>query len=126
MMKPLLFLAAISVLMLLVPLVWGSGARMDWSDKYDDIAGAPECWVDGYDDGQDNPFSQDKHKECLFDVEQSDSELCCNGRPYYEGFMYGCMDAGNTQETCDRFTDWPKMMVNYAWNTEEICAADRW
>ena len=69
-----------------------------------------------------------KHKECLFDVEQSDNELCCNGRPYYEGFMYGCMDAGNTQETCERFTDWPKMMVNYAWNTEEICesAADRW
>jgi hypothetical protein len=32
-------------------------------------AGAPECWVNGYDDGQDNPFSQDKHKECLFDVE---------------------------------------------------------
>jgi hypothetical protein len=46
-----------------------------------------------------------KHKECLFDVEQSDNELCCNGRPYYEGFMYGCMDAGNTQETCERFTD---------------------
>jgi hypothetical protein len=29
----------------------GSGARMDWSDKYTDIPGAPECWVDGYDDG---------------------------------------------------------------------------
>ena len=38
-------------------------------------------------------------------IEQNDSELCCNGRPYYEGFMYGCMDAGNTEEICDNFTD---------------------
>ena len=101
----LIFLAIPILLLAAVPNVYAGGARGDWSDKYYDIAGAPECWVNGYDDGQDNPFSQDKHKECLFDVEQSDNELCCNGRPYYEGFMYGCMDAGNTQETCESATD---------------------
>jgi len=32
--------------------------------------------------------------------------ICCNGKPYYEGFMYGCMDVeGNTEEICERNTD---------------------
>ncbi|MFZ1877422.1 MAG: hypothetical protein WAU25_10375 [Nitrososphaeraceae archaeon] len=106
MITKLILLSTISILMISsTHFVYAGGAREDWSDKYDDIPGAPECWVDGYDDGQNNPFSQDRHKECLFDVEQSDSELCCNGRPYYEGFMYGCMDTGNTEEICDKFTD---------------------
>jgi hypothetical protein len=97
---------AIPILLILVPnvYVYAGGAREDWSEKYDDIPGAPECWVDGYDDGLENPFDQDRHKECIFDVEKSGG-LCCNGKPYYEGFMYGCMDAGNTKETCDKFTD---------------------
>jgi hypothetical protein len=95
----------ILTLLLLIPYAYAGGAREDWSDKYTSIPGAPECWVDGYDDGLDNPFSQKKHKKCIFDVEKSNSELCCNGKPYYEGFMYGCMDARNTEETCERFTD---------------------
>jgi hypothetical protein len=79
------------------------GAREDWSEKYDDIHGAPECWVEGYDDGLDNPFDVNRHKQCEFDVQLSDNELCCNGRPYYEGFMYGCMAVeGNSKEDCER------------------------
>jgi hypothetical protein len=35
-----------------VPQVYAGGARSDWSDHYDNIPGAPECWQDGYDDGQ--------------------------------------------------------------------------
>lgn len=83
---------------------FAGGAREDWSDKYTDIPGAPECWVDGYDDGQDNPFDQDRHRDCIFNnVEKSESDLCCNCKPYYEGFMYGCMSVeGNTQEDCER------------------------
>lgn len=56
-MKSLLFVAiAIPVVILLMPNVFGSGARMDWSDHYDDYEGASECWVDGYDDGQNGSF----------------------------------------------------------------------
>ncbi|MGH9953905.1 MAG: hypothetical protein ACRD5J_19995 [Nitrososphaeraceae archaeon] len=42
-----------AILLILVPnvYVYAGGAREDWSEKYDDIPGAPECWVDGYDDG---------------------------------------------------------------------------
>lgn len=79
------------------------GAREDWSEKYDNIKGAPECWVDGYDDGLDHPFDGDRHTECIFDVEKSDNELCCNGKPYYEAFIYGCMSVeGNSKEDCER------------------------
>lgn len=102
----LIFLGLIPIFMLIVPNTYAGGAREDWSDKYDDIPGAPECWVDGYDDGQDNPFSQDRHRDCIFNVEKSESDLCCNGKPYYEGFVDGCMDVeGNTEEICERFTD---------------------
>lgn len=100
-------LAAIPIFILLVPNVYAGGAREDWSDKYDNLEGAPQCWMDGYDDGQNNPFDQDRHKECIFDEVEKNKEgkFCCNGFPYYEGWIYGCMDAGNTQETCERFTD---------------------
>jgi hypothetical protein len=39
-----------------LPNVCASVAREDWSDKYDDMPGAPECWVYGYDDGQNIHF----------------------------------------------------------------------
>jgi hypothetical protein len=26
----------------------GSGGRMDWDERYEDIPEAPECWVDGW------------------------------------------------------------------------------
>jgi len=110
MIKPMFFVTTATILtLLLVPIVfvyvYAGGARMDWSEKYDDIPGAPQCWVDGYDDGLENPFSQERHKECIFDVEEDVGKLCCSGRPYYEGFMYGCMDPGNTRDACERVTD---------------------
>jgi hypothetical protein len=103
--KPFSLSAVILILLVLVPnvYVYAGGAREDWSEKYDNIPGAPECWVDGYDDGLEKPFDVDRHNECKFDVEPSDNELCCNGRPYYEGFMYGCMSVeGNSKEDCER------------------------
>jgi hypothetical protein len=95
----------IGIIILLVPnvYVYAGGAREDWSDKYDNLPGAPECWMDGYDDGLNHPFDGDRHRECIFDVEKSDNELCCNGKPYYEAFIYGCMSVeGNSKEDCER------------------------
>lgn len=77
------------------------GARSDWSDFYDNVEGAPQCWQDGYEDGLDHPFNQDIHKQCQFDIEGHPDF----GKPYYEAFIYGCIDAGNTRETCEKFTD---------------------
>jgi hypothetical protein len=102
-MKSLIFLAIIPVLMLtIVPNVYAGGARMDWSDHYDDYPGASDCWIDGYDDGLENPFDQDRHKDCIFDIPKSVSNF---NKPYYEAFIHGCRHAGNTEEICETFTD---------------------
>ena len=39
-----------------------------------------EYWVDGYEDGQNNPFDQDRHKECIF-------EVCVSGETDNEGVI---------------------------------------
>lgn len=55
--------------------------------------GAPECQVDGFDDGQNNPFDHDRNKECEDKGNQS-----------YRAFIVGCKEAGNTEEVCEAFT----------------------
>lgn len=76
--------------------VYASGPklRLDWDEKYEDIPGAPEWWVDGYDDGLENPFDHDRHEECKDKSNQ-----------YYRAFIVGCKDACNTEEICEQFTD---------------------
>lgn len=81
---------------------FAGGARSDWSDHYDSVPGAPQCWQDGYDDGQNGPFDQGRHEECIFDIPQ---DVTSFNEPYYEAFIYGCIDGGNTKETCETFTD---------------------
>ncbi|MGH9984057.1 MAG: hypothetical protein ACRD8W_08885 [Nitrososphaeraceae archaeon] len=104
-MNKLIFLALIPVIMLIVPNVYAGGARSDWSDHYDNIPGAPKCWQDGYDDGQNGPFDQVRHEECIVDIPEDIKYGSEFNEPYYEAFIYGCQDAGNTEETCERFTD---------------------
>ena len=95
-MKSLLFLSIIPLLVIAtVTNAYAGGARSDWSDKYDSIPGAPECWQDGYDDGLDRPFNRDRYNDCDTAV----------GNPYMDAFMHGCRHAGNTEETCEKFTD---------------------
>lgn len=54
------------------------------------IPGAPECWYDGYADGQDHPFNQDKNEECKD-----------KGNQYYRALIHGCLSVeGNTEEVC--------------------------
>jgi hypothetical protein len=100
--KSLFFVAVAAVLMVLVPNVFAGGARSDWSDHYDNIPGTPECWQDGYDDGLDHPFDGDRHRECIFDIPKEVSDF---NQPYYEAFVHGCIDAGNTKDICKKFTD---------------------
>jgi hypothetical protein len=78
-----------------LPNIYASGARSDWSEKYDNVPGAPQYWQDGYDDGLESPFSQNRHDECTFEA----------GEPYLEAWMYGCIDGGNTRADCETSVD---------------------
>jgi hypothetical protein len=99
---PLLILISIGITIgPFVPSIFSSGARSDWSDFYDNVQGAPQCWQDGYDDGQNSDFSQNRHKECQFNIEEHPDF----GEPYYEAFIHGCRHAGNSNDICERSTD---------------------
>lgn len=76
------------------PAIFASGPERDYDEAYEDVPGAPECWYDGYEDGQDNPFNHDRNKECID-----------KGNQYYRAFIHGCMAADNTKEICEKFTD---------------------
>jgi hypothetical protein len=108
-MNKLIFLTAIiPVLMLTVPNLHatdeGSGQgtfHNELTNKEIDILAG--CSDDGYEDGQNNPFDHERNQECddldkEFGVEVSQST-------YYQAFIKGCMDSGNTQEICEGFTD---------------------
>ena len=50
-MKELLLVNLLLLTVVTVSNVYGSGPRLDYDERYEDILGAPECWVDGYDEG---------------------------------------------------------------------------
>jgi hypothetical protein len=59
--------------------------------KFDEPSG---CYAAGYEDGQTGPFdSEVYHDNCEGE-----------GR-YYDGFIDGCVDAGNTRDACESATD---------------------
>ena len=41
-----------------------TGAESDSDDRFNNIPGAGDCWQDGYNDGQNGPFSQSRNDEC--------------------------------------------------------------
>jgi len=65
-----------------------------------------QCEADGYDDGQNSDFDHGRDKECLHlneDVEEGPGSVSLS--TYYHNWIRGCMDAGNTREICETFTD---------------------
>jgi hypothetical protein len=56
-----------------------------------------DCVDDVYEDGLNHPFSSDRYEECDFDYLEVN--------PYYDAFINGCKNAGNSEETCERFID---------------------
>jgi hypothetical protein len=77
----------------MIPNVFAGGARMDWSDPYDNVPDATDCQIDGYDDGQNGPFDQERHEEYIVNMTRDVSRF---NQPYYEAFIHGCIHAGNT------------------------------
>lgn len=78
-----------------IQFVFAGGSERDYDEAYEDIPGANECWFDGYADGQDHPFNQDRYEGCKD-----------KGNQYYRAFIHGCLSVdGNTQEICESATD---------------------
>jgi hypothetical protein len=65
-MKQLQLLLAIIPLLMLATIsnVFASGPRLDYDERYEDVPGAPECWVDGYDAGFAQKYDKDRAQEC--------------------------------------------------------------
>jgi len=62
--------------------------------------GSGSCYARGVEDGKNNDFGD------YFAIDPSGD--CDNEEffpRYYEGFIDGCMDADNSRETCEQFTD---------------------
>jgi hypothetical protein len=80
-----------TLLLLVVPNVYASGPRLDYSETYEDVPGAPECWIDGYDAGFAGIYDKDRAQECN-DIP---------GDQYNASWKYGCIDGGLTKQDCD-------------------------
>ena len=81
------------ILLLIIPTayVYAGGTRGDYDQRYEDIPGAPECWVDGYDAGVAGEYDIDRANECN-DIP---------GDQYNRSWLYGCEDAGYTEQECN-------------------------
>ena len=44
--------------------VYAGGPERDYHERYEDVPDANECWYDGYTDGKDHPFDDDRNREC--------------------------------------------------------------
>lgn len=66
-----------------------SDERNDSSNEDLKQANMNKCWDDGFEDGQNNPFNQERFEGC-HDYQDM----------YYKGFIAGCKSAGNTKEMC--------------------------
>ena len=87
---PLLMIATITN-------VYASGPRLDYDERYEDVPGAPECWVDGYDAGFAQKYDKDRADECN-DIP---------GDQYNASWGYGCIDSGLTKIECNQIKDNP-------------------
>jgi hypothetical protein len=87
-MNNLILIAISPILMLAIPNVYAGGPRLDWDQRYEDIPGAPECWVDGYDAGFAGKYDKDRANECK-DIP---------GDQYNASWGYGCEEAGYMED----------------------------
>ena len=89
--------------------VYAGGPRLDWDQRYEDVPGAPECWVDGYDAGFAQKYDEDTANECN-DIP---------GDQYNASWGYGCTDSGLTEANCDDIKNNPQNIENHEALQEE-------
>ena len=44
--------------------VYAGGPRHDYDESYEGVPGAAECWTDGFDDGVNDSFDENRDEEC--------------------------------------------------------------
>jgi hypothetical protein len=100
----------ISLLMLTtISSTYAGGPRLDYDEAYEDVPGAPECWVDGYDAGFAAVYDKDRANECE-DIP---------GDQYNRSWPYGCKDRGLTVDECNDIKNNPNNNVNHESLQEE-------
>jgi len=99
-----LLITIISLLMLTaIPSAYAGGPRLDYDEAYEDVPGAPECWVDGYDAGFAALYDKDRANECN-DIP---------GDQYNRSWPYGCKDRGLTDSECNEIKNNPDDNVDH-------------
>jgi hypothetical protein len=69
---------------------------------YATVLDEDECYDLGVNNGHGTaPFTTSAFRNC----EKFNPTGDYDDNPYYKGFIKGCMDDGNTKETCETFTD---------------------
>ena len=58
------FLSLIVLLIIPAANVYTGGTRSDSDERYNQIPGAHECWIDGYDAGFFGKYDEDRANEC--------------------------------------------------------------
>ncbi|MGH9925363.1 MAG: hypothetical protein ACRD5B_08290, partial [Nitrososphaeraceae archaeon] len=98
-------LLAIIPLLIVVTIsnVYASGPRLDYDERYVDVPGAPECWVDGYDAGFAGKYDEDRANECA-DIP---------GDQYNASWSYGCIDSGLAEADCNDIKNNPQDIENH-------------
>jgi hypothetical protein len=76
---------------------FAGGPRLDYDQDYQDVPGAPQCWVDGYDAGFSGQYDKDRAEECN-DIP---------GDQYNRSWGYGCEDATFSSDECNNFKNNP-------------------
>ena len=105
----------ITVILVLMPMpitishVNAGGPRLDYDERYEDVPGAPECWVDGYDAGFAGDYDRNRADECK-DIP---------GDQYNRSWPYGCKDGGLTEGECNEIKSDPDDNINHESLQEE-------
>src|SRR5919106_1272276 len=99
-----ILLSAISILIVSsLQSVFAGGPRLDYDETYEDIPGAPDCWVDGYDAG----FAE----VCVTDRANQGNDI--PGDQYNRSWSYGCSDRGLTEDECNAIKNDPDDNVKH-------------
>jgi len=79
--------------MLFLQNAFSGGPRLDYDEAYEDVPGAPDCWVNGYDAGFAGKYDKNRADQC--------NEI--EGDQYNKAWIYGCEKADYTQQQCNDF-----------------------
>jgi hypothetical protein len=105
----------ITIILVLMPMpitisnVNAGGPRLDYDERYEDVQGAPECWVNGYDAGFAGDYDRNRADECK-DIP---------GDQYNRSWPYGCKDGGLTEGECNEIKSDPDDNIHHESLQEE-------